>query len=500
MNVKRDYAGGMGVADPSLRSTHGHDPGYITLPYMSLLYTAAVVEEAGHEVVFVDAQADGLGIPEVVARVREAGAEVLVSVLNLPSLYGDIEVLKGIKQAISGIRTVALGTVCIPLFDEIAASGAADAVIQGDPEPGILDVLEVFSGKSAIPDGAACVSKPGDSGTLTRSAPAEEGKGSARVKTLERQHGVLTNRTPFRITDLDALPRLPYHLVPIEKYWYHGFGEGVRYAAVFASRGCSFKCYYCPYPVGFGDRIVHRDPIKVVDEIEDLHRQHGVKGILFRDQVFTMDWDKTHRLCDEIIRRNLGLQWVVETRLDRVNADLLRKMKQAGCVRVHYGLESGDPRLFSRVGKDGAEDRMEALVQNFIATEQAGIHPHMFILIGLVGETRNTIERTISVIQRIKPLTLQVAVVTPYPGTPLYDEVREKGLLLTQDWAQYTGFRAVARTEALSAEDLEKARRRILSAHRSAIPWKRRRYLARLAGRYLRDGSLWRRVMRRVSG
>jgi len=63
------------------------------------------------------------------------------------------------------------------------------------------------------------------------------------------------------------LPNLPYHLVPIHKYWYHGFGKNVRYAAVFASRGCSFRCYYCPYPMGFGERIVHRDPLLVVDEI-----------------------------------------------------------------------------------------------------------------------------------------------------------------------------------------------------------------------------------------
>jgi len=112
----------------------------------------------------------------------------------------------------------------------------------------------------------------------------------------------------------------------------------------------------------------------------------------------------------------LKIEWVVETRLDRVNEALLRKMKEAGCKRIHYGLESGDPKLFSRVGKDGAEGRMDTLVRNFQITESLGIHPHMFVLIGLLGETRATIARTIETIRKIKPLTLQVAIVTPIPA------------------------------------------------------------------------------------
>jgi radical SAM superfamily enzyme YgiQ (UPF0313 family) len=302
------------------------------------------------------------------------------------------------------------------------------------------------------------------------------------------------------VQDLDALPSLPYHLVPLDKYRYHGFGKGVRFAAVFASRGCSYRCYYCPYPSGFGDKIVMRDPVKVVDEIEQLHRKHGIGGILFRDQVFTMNWERTTLLCDEIIRRKLSIQWVVETRLDRVNADLLKKMKQAGCVRIHYGLESGDPRVFSLVGKDGAEGKLEKLVENFQLTEKVGIHPHMFTLIGLLGESLETIRRTIDLIRRMKPLTLQVSVVTPYPGTPLFEQAKEKKLLTTEDWTQYTGFTAVARTENLTVEDLLEARERIIREHARAVFWKRLGRLGRLFMRYLRDGSLWLRLCRKIRG
>ncbi|MGQ9662662.1 MAG: hypothetical protein ACUVWX_10065, partial [Kiritimatiellia bacterium] len=153
--------------------------------------------------------------------------------------------------------------------------------------------------------------------------------------------------------------------------------------------------------------------------------------------------------------------------------------------------------LFVRVGKDGAADRMESLMEKFRLTERIGIHPHMFVLIGLLGETRDTIRRTIETIRRIRPLTLQVAVVTPYPGTPLFDEVKRQGLLLTEDWSQYTGFNVVVRTADLSKEDLEAARQEILREQRHCVRWKRRTRHLRLLMRYAADGSLLPRIARR---
>jgi len=467
MNVKRDYAGGMGVADPSPRLTYGHDPGYIILPYMSLLYTAAVLEREGFMVSFVDAQTEGLDVPQLLERISAIAPQVLVSVVNLPSLSGDLALLRMVRERFPTLRIVVVGTVAGPLFSEIASAGVADAIVRGDAEVVLSPLLMHF----------AHYREWGTAGWV-------------------RRDGVLTNERPERIENLDALPELPYHLVPVERYWYHVFGKGVKYAPVFASRGCAFRCYYCPYPMGFGERIVYRDPVRVVGEIERLQRKFGVQGVLFRDQVFSMDWDRTRRLCEEIIRRRLNVEWVVETRLDRVNGDILRWMKRAGCKRIHYGLESGDPRLFSRVGKDQAAGRMEQLIRNFALTERLGIGTHMFILIGLLGEDWRSIRNTIRTIRRIKPPTLQVSIVTPYPGTPLFEQARAKGLILTQDWSQYTGFRPVMRTEALSAADLLDARRLILTEHRRAVRWKRCCQQVKLLVRYFVEGSLAYHLMR----
>ena len=455
------------MADPSDRAEYGHDEGYISLPYMSLLYSVAVLRESGFDVTFIDGQADHLDLEATVERVKGASPDAVVAVLNLPSIYGDLDLLKTLKERLPSLKTVAIGAIVDPLFDEIAASGAVDAAVRGDPETILAGLLRTLE-------------NPG------------EGEGHT-VRA-----GILTNSGMGRVEDLDRLPRLPYELVPLERYWYHGFGKGVRYAAVFASRGCPYRCYYCPYPMGFGGRIVYRDPVRVVDEIEDLQKTFGVKGILFRDQVFSMDKERTIALCDEIIRRGLAFSWVVETRLDRVDEEILRKMKQAGCTRIHYGLESGDAEMFAAVGKDGVEVGLDVLAENFRTTERVGIHPHMFVLIGLIGETWDSIRGTIDTIRRIKPLTLQVAVVTPYPGTGLYAQMEEKDLLLTRDWSRYTGFEAITRTEALSRDDLLAARELLIREHRRAVAGKRWRQRARLFARYLADGSLWRRLARKM--
>src|SRR5271157_802236 len=147
MNVKRDLAGGMGVADPSRRSRFGHDSHYITMPYLSLLYAAGVLRRDGHQVTFVDAQVNDLDKEQVVARVGQHGPDAVVQLMNLPSLYGDIEILKALREGLAGVRTVAVGTVTIPLFDLIAESGAADAIVRGDPELLLSPLMEEFAGK-----------------------------------------------------------------------------------------------------------------------------------------------------------------------------------------------------------------------------------------------------------------------------------------------------------------------------------------------------------------
>ncbi len=470
LNVKRDLAGGFAVANKTSRSTYGHDSSYPTMPHLSLLYLASILENEGHPVAFIDGGAQQLDEEGVNQAVVDFKPDVVVYLVNLPSLYGDCDLARMLKQRHPGIRLIGAGVVCRAMDEEVLKRGEFDYVCRGDIEVIVPDLLRGFE---------------------TERWPM--------VKGTSRLHdGVLVQNPEIpRLTDLAHLAWPAYHLAPMNRYWYQVFGEGRSYATVQASKGCPYTCYYCPYPFGFGNKLLSRTPENIVDEVEYLRKRFKVEAIYFRDQVFSLNRQKTIRLCEEIIKRKLKFEWVVETRLDSVDAEMLPYMQKAGCRRIHFGLETGDAEAFRGGGKDHARGTVDDLAERIRVTEASGIAAHAFILVGLLGESWDTVAATRKLIDRVKPTTLQVAIITPYPGTDMFTRAEERGLLLTKDWSQYTGFDPVMRTEHLSAEDLIEAQAILIRHHGQAVRWQRAKALTIRAARYLADGSLPRRMLKR---
>ncbi len=426
LNVMRDYAGEYGVAGKSDRSDYGHEGAVV--PNMSLVYGTSVLAQAGYEVRFIDGQAEQLSLDETLRRVSGFAPEVIVSALSLPSLDGDLKLLEAIAERLPSARIVCLGTVCKKLYTPVLDSPCVTAAIRDDAEvvlPGLVRAL-LAGGDLAEVKGIA-YRKP--DGSLAVTAPAE----------------------PVR--DLDSLPMPPYHLLPMDRYWHGAFGSDCRYMEVLDSRGCPHRCgSYCPYPFAFGRKVLLKSPERVVDEVELLHREFGVDGFIFRAQNFTVPRQHAEGICEGILARGLKIRWLCETRLDAVDRSLLGLMKRAGCERIHYGLESGDPERFAAVGKPGC--RFEGIAQAVAETQQAGIHARLNVVLGLPGESWGSVRRTIRTLREIRPDSVLSAIITPYPGTLLYQEAKEKGLLLTEEWSEYTGFHPVMRTETMSASDL----------------------------------------------
>jgi radical SAM superfamily enzyme YgiQ (UPF0313 family) len=191
------------------------------------------------------------------------------------------------------------------------------------------------------------------------------------------------------------------------------------------------------------------------------------------------------------------VRWVCETRLDSVTPDLLAAMRAAGCMRIHYGLESGDPDLFAAVGKPGSS--LQQVDQVVAETLRAGIEAHLFVLVGMRGETWRTVRNTLRTLRRWRPSTVQVAVLTPYPGTPLFEEAAANGLILTRDWSRYDGFQVVMRTPGMSARDLARAKRYLLVNYHEGGPLLRGAAQLRKLATYTLDGTVWPRLRRRLS-
>jgi radical SAM superfamily enzyme YgiQ (UPF0313 family) len=205
-----------------------------------------------------------------------------------------------------------------------------------------------------------------------------------------------------------------------------------------------------------GRTIRLRPSEDVVKEIAYLNQNFGVTSFLFRDQLFSFSMDRAEEICDLIVEQKLRIQWLCETRFDMVSEGLLRKMKSAGCRRVHFGLETGDPDLLYKIGKPGT--KIATVKQAVRLTKEAGMKPLTHLILGLPGENHDTIQNTIKLLKELEITDINVNLATPFPGTRLFSYAKEHGLLETEDWSRYTSSEAVMRSESMTASELEESR------------------------------------------
>ncbi|MBM4149872.1 MAG: hypothetical protein FJ224_12650, partial [Lentisphaerae bacterium] len=231
LSIMRDIIGGYGAAFPSKRTEYGHDDWVRPEPNMVLFYTAAVCEKGGHEVHFLDAQAEFLNLDQTAARAAAIRPDIAVSVVSLPSVAGDLVVLRRLKEAVPGLTVIAIGITCKALPELVLEGGVVDYAVQGAPEYVVPDLLR------ALEEGSPAERVPGLA--LRRVPPG-----------AMRRHGDVfrTSAVPPVVTDLDALPYPAYHLARMDLYWHHLFGRETRYIVMLSSKGCPYGCYYCPYP------------------------------------------------------------------------------------------------------------------------------------------------------------------------------------------------------------------------------------------------------------
>jgi radical SAM superfamily enzyme YgiQ (UPF0313 family) len=163
---------------------------------------------------------------------------------------------------------------------------------------------------------------------------------------------VETTAKPF-IKDLDSMPFPKWELLPYERYQMpkSSVHANVRFLPMWTSRGCPIGCHYCPYPVGQGEKWRRRSASNVVDEIEHLVNDLGIRYLIFRDPMFSLDQRRVVAICNDIAARGLKVQWRCETRVDYLNEETLTAMAKAGCEGVNFGIESSDVAIQKAVGR-----------------------------------------------------------------------------------------------------------------------------------------------------
>lgn len=191
------------------------------------------------------------------------------------------------------------------------------------------------------------------------------------------------------------------------------------FTAVFGSRGCPGRCTFCHTD----SRVRLRSARRIVEEITGLQRAHGIREVLFYDDNFTLRRERVLDLCELLQQNNIELSWAANARIDRVDPEMLAAMKQAGCWRLLLGIESGSQRVLDRVQKGFTREQVEDAVAMIKA---AGIQTYGMFILGFPGETRAEAEETIAFMQSLDLDFVNVAALTPFPGTEIHAEVADE--------------------------------------------------------------------------
>ena len=227
------------------------------------------------------------------------------------------------------------------------------------------------------------------------------------------------------IQDLDALPFPARHLYPPLSEYRPVPASFIKLPLghIMTSRGCPYQCIFCDRKI-FGNSFRARSPKNVVDELEELINVHGAKEIKFFDDTFTLDKKRVLEIFKEMKRRNLKFPWSCLTRVNHVDAELLKEMKTAGCWQISYGLESGDQRMLNIMKKGTTVEQNRNAV---IWAKKTGLNVRAFFVLGMPGETPESLKKTVEFAKSLPIDIVTFYSVTLYPGNELYEMAKKEG-------------------------------------------------------------------------
>jgi radical SAM superfamily enzyme YgiQ (UPF0313 family) len=189
--------------------------------------------------------------------------------------------------------------------------------------------------------------------------------------------------------------------------------------------------------------------------MEYLNRKYGAQQFTFYDDAFTVNQARTREICEEIQKRGLKVEWDCETRVDMITKELLQKMKEAGCIAVWFGVESGCQNVLQSMGKNF---NLNQARRAFKWAKEVGLLTEASAILGFPGETKESLMETVKFAEELNPILLGYYIATPYPGTPLYDFVKEKGWLKITDFNKYDTATPTFETPTLSMKELGELR------------------------------------------
>ncbi len=440
-----------------------------TTPHLGLAYLAAVSERRGDEVVIFDCDVEDRSVQDFV---QEFKPHLVGITANTPQVKQAWRTARAIKE-VHDVPIVLGGPHVSVLPEESAEKPYVDIVVRGEGEDTWIDIsnrVEEFLKDQPTFSTAALMH------------PENEIFADCLGITYKTSDGQIhhnVDRPP--IADLDSLPWPAYHLFKMERYTNlqpaTDHVDGARSFSILTSRGCPYRCTFCSQSI-MPIKWRSRSPENVLEEWRHLVVDMGAQEIGVLDDSANIRVKRLEQLAHLLIENKLNhVPWIFVNgiRANLASKELLALLKQAGLKRVAFGVETGDPDILLSIDK---KVDLDTIRQAFKNAKEVGLETIGFFIIGLPGETRETMQRTIDFAIELDPLIANFSMMTPYPGTKVYEIVKRQGRFLINDWEDYVFFDQKARYELgdMTAELVEEMYRK---AYRQF---------------YLRPGPIWRRV------
>jgi radical SAM superfamily enzyme YgiQ (UPF0313 family) len=369
---------------------------------LGIMFVASAIRSKGHEVRIVDMKVENIGVSETMRRVGDFKPDVL----GITAMTYESDCMHALaeqaRETMPEMPVVVGGAHAANMPDETLLKGKGiDYVVIGEGEQTFTELLEAL----------------------------ENGGDVRGVKGLAfRDNGkvVRTDPRPY-IEDLDAWPFPAWDLIPVEKYFDIPRGGIIfhykEFMTVFSSRSCPYQCIYCHRNLGKAYRA--RKPERVVDEIETLVRDYGIREIEFMDDMFNLSKERVQHICQAIGDRGLDIKMTFPNgmRADLLDVETLKALKAAGMYRTMLAIESGSPRMQKFMKKNVKLEKAKEIIEEAV---KLGIMTHGAFMLGFPTETAEEMQMTIDFATRSKFHTAAFYRVLPFPGSELYEMVKKE--------------------------------------------------------------------------
>lgn len=390
----------------------------LNFPPLGCAYLAAILRYYGHQVQVLDLNSKKKSLPNHFQDFHLVGISS-----DTPRHNQALQLAAKVKN--DNIPLVMGGPHASFQAEKTLQTGLVDYVIRNEGEYNFLSLLDHLGGRLEL-DRVPGVSY------------------LSQGQTFHNQEGSF-------IQDIDSIPFPARDLLPMAEY--KAELDNVAATSVISSRGCPFNCSFCSSSQLFGLKWRPRAPESIMEEIRLIDKQHGIRGIYFMDDNLTLNPDRTIALCELLCQNKPHRPWFCFSRVNTIidREDMVQSMAESGCRIVFLGIESPNLEILQDYNKKiTADESMQAVD----LLKKYNISPMCSFIIGNPNEDLDQIKQTIEFAKKLKIEVAQFSILTPYPGTQLFDQVKDKQIM--RDWSYYDGLHATIETNGIRPAQLEK--------------------------------------------